>query len=62
VITSGTFSPYCDRPIALAQLKPAYATPGTKVEVGFIDGKQRRIPATVGVMSPYDPEKLKVRG
>ncbi len=62
VITSGTFSPYCDRPIALAQLKPEYAILGTRVEVGFIDGKQRRIPATVGVMSPYDPEKLKVKG
>lgn len=62
VITSGTFSPYCDRPIALAQLKPEYAILGTIVEVGFIDGKQRRIPATVGVMSPYDPEKLKVKG
>jgi len=61
MITSGTFSPYLNCPIALAQVKPEFATYGTKVEVGFVDGKQRRVVATVGVMSPYDPEKTRVK-
>jgi aminomethyltransferase len=40
----------------------AYAALGTEVEVGKIDGHQKRIPAKVVRFPFYDPEKLKPRG
>ena len=39
----------------------AYAEPGTEVEVGKIDGHQKRIPATVVRFPFYDPDKTRVR-
>ncbi len=60
-ITSGTFSPILNRSIALAQIAPEYAQPGTVLEVGFMDGIKRRIPAQVGPLSLYDPTKSRVR-
>jgi glycine cleavage system aminomethyltransferase T len=35
--------------------------PGTEVEVGKIDGHQKRIPATVVRLPFYDPDKTRVR-
>jgi len=43
-VTSGTYSPTLDRPIALGYLPPAIATPGTTVEFGV---RGRREPAVV---------------
>jgi aminomethyltransferase len=60
-ITSGTFSPILNRSIALAQITPEYATPGTVLEVGFVDGLIRRVQATVGTLAAYDPTKSRVR-
>ena len=37
-ITSATFSPLLNQSIALAQVFPEYAAPGTALEVGFVDG------------------------
>ncbi|MGF1482698.1 MAG: DUF1989 domain-containing protein [Cyanophyceae cyanobacterium] len=59
-ITSGTFSPLLNRSIALAQVVPEYAEPGTTLEVGFLDG-QIRHQAVVGPLAAYDPSKSKVR-
>ena len=39
----------------------AYAALGTEVEVGKLDGHQKRIPAVVVRFPFYDPEKLKPR-
>jgi len=39
----------------------AHAELGTKVEVGKLDGHQKRIPAQVVNFPFYDPEKLKPR-
>jgi len=62
VITSGTRSPLTGKSIALCRMDVAYAALGTAVEVGKIDGHQKRIPAQVVRFPFYDPEKLKPRG
>lgn len=61
-ITSATFSPILNCSIAMAQVVPEYATPGTKLTVGFVDGKKRRVRATVGPLAAYDPSKSRVKG
>ena len=60
-VTSGTRSPILGKSIALARLVVEYAEPGTEVEVGKIDGHQKRIPARVVPFPFYDPEKTRVR-
>ena len=60
-VTSGTRSPVLARSIALARLVVDYAEVGTRVEVGKIDGHQKRIPARVVPFPFYDPEKTRVR-
>jgi aminomethyltransferase len=61
VVTSGTRSPILRKTIALCRIDAAYAEPGIEVEVGKIDGQQKRLPATVVRIPFYDPEKLRVR-
>ena len=61
VVTSGTRSPILKKNIALARLAVQHAEPGTEVEVGKLDGQQKRIPATVVTIPFYDPEKTRVR-
>jgi aminomethyltransferase len=61
VITSGTRSPTLRKNIALCRMAVQYAEPGTAVEVGKLDGHQKRIPATVVRVPFYDPEKKRPR-
>ena len=61
VVTSGTRSPVLKKNIALARLAVRYANLGTAVEVGKLDGLQKRIPATVVRFPFYDPEKSRPR-
>ncbi|MDH4582363.1 DUF1989 domain-containing protein [Pseudomonas sp. BN415] len=62
VVTSATRSPVLGKNIALCRLDIGYCAPGTAVEVGKLDGQQKRIRATVspGTVA-YDPEKTRVR-
>ncbi|MCQ4323484.1 aminomethyltransferase [Stutzerimonas stutzeri] len=62
VITSATRSPLLGRNIALCRLDVAYCQPGTRLEIGKLDGQQKRIGATVvaGTVA-YDPDKSRVR-
>lgn len=60
-ITSGTYSPKLKKNIALCRMAITHTEIGTEVEVGKIDGHQKRIPATVVRFPFYDPEKNKVR-
>jgi aminomethyltransferase len=39
-----------------------YAAPGTTVEIGKLDGHQKRLPGVVTTFPHYDPEKTRVRG
>jgi aminomethyltransferase len=62
VVTSGCRSPLLNKTIALCRIAVQHAAPGTEVEVGKLDGHQKRIPATVVRFPFYDPEKKKPRG
>jgi aminomethyltransferase len=62
VITSGTRSPVLKKNIALCRMNVRFAELGTEVEVGKLDGFQKRIPATVVRFPFYDPEKTRPRG
>jgi aminomethyltransferase len=61
VVTSGTRSPLLQKNIALCRMSVRYAEPGTEVEVGKLDGHQKRIPATVVRFPFYDPDKTRPR-
>ena len=60
-ITSATRSPILKKNIALCRMDVAYSEIGTEVEIGKLDGHQKRIPARVVRFPFYDPEKLKPR-
>jgi aminomethyltransferase len=61
VITSATRSPILRKNIALCRMLVEHAEAGSSVQVGKLDGHQKRIPATVVPFPFYDPEKLKPR-
>jgi len=61
VVTSATRSPVLKKNIALARLTTEFAAPGTEVEVGKLDGHQKRLPATVVTLPFYDPQRSRVR-
>ena len=61
MVTSGTRSPTLRRSIALARHAVQYAEIGTEVEVGKLDGLQKRIPARVVRFPFYDPDKTRPR-
>lgn len=61
VITSAVKSPVLSKNIALCRMAVEYCEPGTKVEVGRLDGHQKRFPATVVGVTAYDPKKEKPR-
>ncbi|WP_257459505.1 DUF1989 domain-containing protein [Archangium lipolyticum] len=60
-VTSGTRSPLLRKNIALARMDVKYVAMGTEVEIGKLDGHQKRIPATVVRFPFYDPDKSRVR-
>jgi aminomethyltransferase len=61
VVTSGTRSPILQKNVALCRMAVQHASLGTDVEVGKLDGHQKRIPATVVRFPFYDPEKTRPR-
>ncbi|NKN39513.1 DUF1989 domain-containing protein [Agrobacterium sp. a22-2] len=61
VVTSATRSPILKKSIALARVDTLYAAPGTQVEIGKLDGQQKRLPAVVVALSHYDPGKTRPR-
>jgi aminomethyltransferase len=62
VVTSGTRSPLLGKSIALGRIDVSCSAIDTIVEVGKIDGHQKRIPARIVPTPFYDPEKRKPRG
>jgi len=61
-ITSAMRSPLLGKNIALARVDVTHAAPGTALEVGKLDGHQKRLPATVGpATAAYDPKKERPR-
>jgi aminomethyltransferase len=61
VVTSGCRSPWLGTNIALARVAVEMSVLGTEVEIGKIDGHQKRIPARVVRFPFYDPDKTKPR-
>ena len=61
IITSGMRSPILRKNIALCRIDVTSSEVGTEVQVGKLDGHQKRIPATVVPFPFYDQEKLKPR-
>lgn len=61
VVTSAMRSPVLAKNIALCRMAVEYAEPGTEVEVGQLDGHQKRLPATVVPFPHYDPKKERPR-
>ncbi len=61
VITSGVRSPKLSKNVALCRMTMEYTEPGTEVEVGKLDGHQKRLMAKVVSYPFYDPDKSRVR-
>ncbi len=61
IVTSSTRSPLLKKNIALARMDITHAEPGTEVEVGKLDGHQKRLPARIVTFPHYDPTKARVR-
>jgi aminomethyltransferase len=61
-ITSAMKSPFLGKVIALARVDVAHAEVGTAVEVGQLDGHQKRLTATVCGFPHFDPTKERVKG
>ena len=59
VVTSAMRSPLLGKNIALARVDLAHAAVGTAVEVGKLDGQQKRLPAVITALSAYDPKKTR---
>lgn len=60
-ITSAMWSPLQDRQIALARVDVTHAADGTLIEVGKLDGQQKRLPARITAFPHYDPGKERPR-
>ena len=61
-ITSAYKSPILGKNIALARVFVQHAAPGTEIEVGQLDGMQKRLKAKVVTFPHFDPTKSRVKG
>ena len=61
IITSGCISQTLNKNIALCRIDVGHSELGNDVEIGKIDGHQKRIPAKIVGFPHYDPKKTKVR-
>ena len=61
-ITSAVKSPILGKTIAMARIDVAHADVGTALEVGQLDGLQKRLTATVVPFPHFDPGKERVKG
>ena len=61
VVTSGTRSPLLKKNIALARVDVRHGEIGTEVEIGKLDGHQKRLPARIVRFAHFDPEKARPR-
>lgn len=61
-VCSSMRSPLLGKNIAMARIDLAHCEPGTEVEIGQLDGHQKRMPATIRAdLAAYDPTKSKPR-
>ncbi len=60
-VTSSMRSPILGKNIALARVDVAHCDVGTELEIGKLDGHQKRLPATIVPFAHYDPKKERPR-
>ncbi len=60
-VTSSMRSPLLGKNIALARVDVAHAEIGTALEIGKLDGLQKRLPARIVPFAHYDPKKERPR-
>ncbi len=61
-VTSAVKSPILGKVIALARVNVTHSEIGTAVEVGQLDGLQKRLQAVVCAFPHFDPTKARVKG
>lgn len=61
-ITSAMKSPILGKVIALGRVALTHAVPGTEIEIGQLDGQQKRLKARVCDFPHFDPQKSRVKG
>jgi aminomethyltransferase len=61
VVTSAMRSPILKKTVALARVDVAHCEVGTAIEIGKLDGHQKRLNATIVRFPFYDPEKTRVK-
>ena len=61
-ITSAVKSPILGKVIALARVSVTHSEPGTEIEIGQLDGQQKRLKAHVVPFPHFDPTKERVKG
>ncbi|MEX3014224.1 DUF1989 domain-containing protein [Gymnodinialimonas hymeniacidonis] len=61
VVTSATHSPTLERGIAMARLAIEHADPGVELEIGMLDGRMKRVGATVTTVPFIDPSRSRAR-
>lgn len=61
-VTSAMKSPYLGKVIALARVDVAHSELGDKVEIGQLDGMQKRLLAEIVRAPHFDPTKERVKG
>jgi aminomethyltransferase len=60
-VTSSMRSPILKKNIALARVDVAHCEVGTEIEVGKLDGHQKRLPGKIVPFAHYDPKKTRPR-
>ncbi|NNE79923.1 MAG: DUF1989 domain-containing protein [Silicimonas sp.] len=61
-VTSAMKSPFLGKVIALGRVATAHAEDGTELEIGQLDGQQKRLKARVVPFPHFDPTKQRVKG
>ncbi len=61
LVTSATQSPMLERGIAIARLSIEFAENSNRVEIGQLDGRMKRLGATVANVPFIDPERQRAR-
>ena len=61
VVTSATRSPSLEHAIAMARIAVEYAENGTRLEIGQLDGRMKRLGASVSETPFTDPQRKRAR-
>ncbi len=61
VVTSAVRSPMLERAVAMARIAVEHAETGAQLEVGQLDGRMKRLPATVADVPFVDPKRERPR-